>query len=120
MTITKKWGHETTLVNTPLYCFKEMTVVPNGMASSIHYHVAKTETFIVRSGRVVLELHDPEKPVERLVLEPGQTYTIPARLPHRFWCAGEEIARFDEVSTHDEGSDSYRIIESGPIPTSDQ
>lgn len=51
-----------------------------------HVHPEQVERLTVRSGRLGLR-HDGESSV----LGPGETATIPAGDPHRFWNAGEGV-----------------------------
>ncbi len=44
-----------------------------------HYHTNTQDTFYVLQGRVRLFLRDPK---EEVVLEPGQTHTVPPKRPH--------------------------------------
>lgn len=143
----KKWGYETHLVNqTPPcppvlgngmetgYCLKELTVIPNGQACSIHFHRLKHETFYMVDGFLMLEiwsqikdawvavaLGDPPAVLKHLKhravmkLDVGETFTIAPFRPHRFW-APRVVAKFIEVSTPDRAEDSYRIVEAGDKP----
>jgi cupin fold WbuC family metalloprotein len=114
--IPKLWGHEKIIVNSSLYCGKILTVIPNGMACSVHYHKNKTETFHILRGELEFEKFDIDGRLEtRIVLRAGDTLTLPPSTPHRFWVTGD-ICEFIEFSTHDDPSDSYRLIPSGPRP----
>ena len=118
--ITKSWGTEEVIVNNSLYCGKRMTVYP-GLACSIHYHDKKTETFFVVSGNLVLELYEPSFVIsgglaDRRLLLPGRSLTIMPKTPHRFWVYGNTAVVFMEFSTPDSPADSFRELESGPVP----
>lgn len=114
--IQKLWGHEKILVNGPFYCGKILTVVPNGMACSIHYHKLKTETFHILAGRLDFERFDlTGRLLERTVLSAGATITLPVNTPHRFWATDAECV-FLEISTPDDPADSHRLTPSGPRP----
>jgi D-lyxose ketol-isomerase len=115
--VTKLWGYEKHLVNTELYCGKILVALPNGMACSIHYHKRKTETFHVLKGRLFLQLFSLEgELLEEKNLAAGDSLTLVPLTPHRFW-AIDEVCEFLEVSTQDVPEDSYRLVDSGPIPT---
>lgn len=104
---THTWGREVTVVNTDLYCFKEIHLTGRGdHQSSLHYHRIKDETFIIRKGVIHLELG-----AESLVLNPSQIIHIPAGTPHRFRCLSS-VGLIFEVSTHHEDSDTVRLEES--------
>jgi cupin fold WbuC family metalloprotein len=114
--IPKLWGHEKIIVNSSLYCGKILTVLPNGMACSIHYHKNKTETFHILSGELQFEKFDLSgKLQQRTVLRAGDTITLVPNTPHRFWVI-DTLCQFIEFSTHDDPADSYRLIPSGPRP----
>jgi cupin fold WbuC family metalloprotein len=114
--VPKLWGYEKVIVNTSLYCGKILTVVPNGNACSIHFHKNKTETFHVLRGKLEFERFDAAGAlVKRMVLHAGDTLTLGPNTPHRFWVI-DEVCDFIEFSTHDDLSDSYRLVPSGPRP----
>jgi D-lyxose ketol-isomerase len=105
----------------PGYTGKILTVLPNGNASSIHYHKLKHETFYIMRGCLALEVFvlkgrglSPEHPI-RINMATGTVVTLPAFTPHRFW-AEKEVAEFIEISTPDDPADSYRLVKSGPVP----
>lgn len=120
--VQKKWGYEEHIVNGDLYCGKRLVVLPNGFASSIHYHKLKTETFHVVEGEIYLEVYGQDvcdytgdlKMNELYRLKPLDILTLPVNTPHRFYVK-EKVGIFYEFSTPDFADDSYRIVESGPI-----
>jgi len=101
----KPWGMEIEFINTPLYCYK-MIVCVHGKWSSkgrFHYHVLKDETFLVKSGKLLLDTLDRE-----YTLIPRQTIRVFPLVRHRF----RSISRgciFYEISTHHEEIDSIRV-----------
>ncbi len=123
MSVKKKWGYETTYCNEPLYCSKKLTLFSNGNASSIHFHINKTETLIGIEGVWFLEIYKPLPDANHHThalridsvreIRPGMSITIAPLTPHRFYCR-DQVARFLEVSTHDTPEDSIRMVESGP------
>jgi len=56
-----------------------------------HYHNNTQDTFYVLQGRVRLFLRDPK---EEVVLDPGQTYTVPPKRPHLVVNSGQGSAVF--------------------------
>ena len=86
-------------VNEPEYCSKWLTLRP-GQACPRHFHKLKKETFLVLSGTVALEADG-----QRLLLAAGQSFTLLPGVRHSF--SSREGAVLEEVSTHDENSDSY-------------
>lgn len=86
-------------VNEPEYCSKFMTLEP-GQECPLHYHKLKKETFFVLSGEVKLWAGG-----QTVMLVPGESYTIAPGVLHTFDSLGGAV--IEEVSTHDENSDSY-------------
>lgn len=130
--VRKLWGYERILVNDAHYnyCGKILTVIPNGVCCSLHFHARKTETFHVLSGRLQLQIqtlrdtsrgkkkfdtHDFHKG-KIIPLYTGQSITLPTYTAHRFW-VDDEVCEFLEVSTFDKAEDSIRLIQAGLIPT---
>jgi mannose-6-phosphate isomerase-like protein (cupin superfamily) len=67
----------------------ETCVRPDGFVAAAHVHPKQEELFRVLTGTLGLEVGG-----EEIVTGPGETVTIPAGTPHRFWNAGAEEARF--------------------------
>ena len=86
-------------VNEPEYCSKYLTLEA-GQECPQHYHKVKKETFFVLTGTVELELNG-----QAVSLSPGLSCTLEPGVNHKFWSNGGAI--IEEVSTHDENSDSY-------------
>jgi len=132
--VKKVWGKELIYKNDENYCVK-LLFVEQGKCCSIHFHKDKTESFLARTGQVLLEVWEqlPEdytekdvnelarqKPQKRLILEPhsdlkvsqNSFITIEPRVPHRFYGLSMNDNTFFEASTLDKKNDSYRAIES--------
>lgn len=103
--VTKTWGTEEWLVNNELYCAKELVIRPGG-CSSTHYHKTKHETFLLRWGRLVINI---EKKDYEMV--PGDSVVLPPMTPHHFRVPIECVyyAVVLEVSTHHDDSDVVRL-----------
>jgi N-acetylneuraminate synthase len=86
-------------VNEPEYCSKWLTLLP-GQTCPWHFHKLKKETFFVLKGEVVLDAA-----ANHVVLRPGDSYSIAPGVEHQF--SSPAGAVIEEVSTHDENSDSY-------------
>lgn len=129
--VPKKWGYERILANEGVgYCSKILTVIPNGMCCSLHFHWFKKETFHVIRGRLQLEIRalratsygknkfvaDDFNKSKIIPLYTGQSITLPPFTAHRFWVDNQEVCEFVEASSYDKPEDSIRLIESGPIP----
>ena len=67
----------------------ETVVEPDGFVAAAHVHPAQDERFQIVSGTLGLKVDD-----EEIVAGPGETLTVPAGTPHRFWNAGNEEVRF--------------------------
>lgn len=67
----------------------ETFVQPDGFVAAAHVHPKQEERFAVVSGTLGLEVGG-----EETVAGPGETLTIPAGTPHRFWNAGDDEVRF--------------------------
>ncbi len=86
-------------VNEPEYCSKWLTLWP-GQECPTHYHKLKKETFFVLRGEVELVADG-----EAVALKTGERYTLRPGVRHSFGSPGGAV--IEEVSTHDENSDSY-------------
>jgi mannose-6-phosphate isomerase-like protein (cupin superfamily) len=67
----------------------EVFVQPGGFVAAAHVHPKQEERFEVVAGALGVEVAG-----EELVAGPGETLTIPAGTPHRFWNAGDDEVRF--------------------------
>jgi quercetin dioxygenase-like cupin family protein len=67
----------------------ETFVQPDGFVAAAHVHPSQEERFEVLAGTVGFRLGRT-----RLVAGPGERLVVPPGTPHRFWNAGDEVARF--------------------------
>ena len=67
----------------------ETIVGPNGFVAAAHVHPMQEERFEIIAGTLGLRVGG-----EEIVASPGETLTIPAGTPHRFWNSGDEEVRF--------------------------
>jgi quercetin dioxygenase-like cupin family protein len=67
----------------------ETFVQPDGFVAAGHVHPKQEEQFQVVSGLLALRVGDRE-----IVAGPGETLTVPAGVPRRFWNAGDNEVRF--------------------------
>jgi quercetin dioxygenase-like cupin family protein len=67
----------------------ETFVKPHGFVAAAHIHPKQEERFEILSGVLGLNLDG-----EEIVADPGETLTVPAGTPHRFWNAGDDEVRF--------------------------
>lgn len=115
--IEKEWGSETIYCRSP-HAAKAMHLKP-GYQVSLHLHGCKNETFILISGKLVVETFSRHGTKIRTILEkPFDAITIQNMVPHTFYCPDETITPtiFIEASTQDTDEDNYRITKSGPRP----
>lgn len=108
--VQKSWGREVHIHNDDGYCAKLLEF--NSCAyGSLHYHLEKTETWYVQSGRFTLITIDPAT-AERYTatVHPGQVVHIPAGAIHQL-VAHEPVVIF-ETSTYDDPNDTYRVEKS--------
>lgn len=110
-TVTKLWGQEVWIDNSPLYCGKLLIINP-GYESSLHYHPRKTETFFIQDGHVLLEVGEPLTEVE---LRKWDVYRIEPGTPHRFRALDNKVAVITEFSTEHSDEDVVRITPSRAI-----
>jgi len=127
--VAKLWGKEEIIANYPTYCSKILTLSANGIASSIHFHKKKHETFRILKGKLFIQVFlmwNKKLPVFfpkpsgldyelcKAVMLPGEILTLPPFVAHRFWAF--EPTEFLEASDHDNLEDTVRLVPSGPIP----
>src|SRR5919106_3682785 len=67
----------------------ETVVEPDGFVAAAHVHPKQEERFEVVAGTLGLKVGNDE-----IVAGPGETMTVPAGTPHRFWNAGADDVRF--------------------------
>jgi mannose-6-phosphate isomerase-like protein (cupin superfamily) len=103
MRVEKSWGYEEIIHNGD-YCCK-LLVYTKPIASSLHYHEHKHETFVVLSGQFVLETDtgiEDLMPGDHVVLYPLNRHRVRCMLP----------GTIVEASTHDYPADCIRLIPS--------
>lgn len=133
--IHKGWGYERVVVNSPLYCGKELYFF-SGRSCSFHYHRLKDETFLVKSGlirirwitpvgrtapwwqdeRVLQQSEVTDRTPQDILyqasairtLSPGDVFHVPVGMIHQMTGLGDSSLM--EFSTHHEDSDSYRLL----------
>jgi len=108
--VAKVWGSEEWIVNNDLYCGKILRF-EKGKNCSLHYHIRKTESFYLRSGRLKMRIMEaPEAAIiEEFILEAGECMDIPPGLVHQM--VALEDAELFEFSTQHFDSDSHRLKE---------
>lgn len=105
MITTKNWGYEE-LIHNGKYCCKLLVYTKPGKSSSKHYHEKKHETFVVTSGRFLIQLDD-EPP---FVADKGISLVLPPLKVHRITCI--EPGVIVEASTTDDQDDCVRLVQS--------
>ena len=119
--VPKGWGYELWIANGPLYCGK-LLHLEKGKKTSIHYHLIKTETMFLQSGKVRLHLLNafgPNSHTDRdlsflkdqggytVDLDPGDSFHITRGQVHRI--EGLEESDLFEFSTEHFDFDSIRV-----------
>ena len=109
----KSWGREELIYN-HLYCCKLLVYDREGIASSLHFHRLKTETFNVTSGEFLIEtaLVDEAgvidaKSKQTEYFEPGRSINLAPYTAHRIRCIKAGV--IVEASTKDDETDCVRI-----------
>ena len=110
--VKKDWGYELWFANHEErgYCGKELGVWPRYMCS-IHQHPDKDETFLILTGRFLIETGEDGNALEQQVLGPGERLHIPTGLWHRFTAIDETLPhnKLIEVSTFHRDEDVNRL-----------
>ena len=106
--VPKGWGREVWIANGELYCGKILEI-RKGKRCSLHYHRIKSESFYLRSGRLLVRVkRSPEsREIEEFELAAGECMDIPVGLVHQMHAL--EDAELYEFSTQHFDSDSHRI-----------
>ena len=105
MRVEKSWGHEE-LIFAGAYCMK-LLVYERQIASSLHYHDHKHESFYVASGLFELDDGISDEPV---VMSPGCRVVLPPGTRHRLRCIQPGVVV--EASTADSPEDCVRLVPS--------
>lgn len=114
--VSKAWGEEIWLVNTPRFCAK-LLLLNHGWRCSLHHHLDKSEWFMSLQGSVMIQSSSETIPatLTNVRLDPGQSFDVPQGLWHRFWTTSYQGAILLEVSSHHEDADVERFEESSPV-----
>lgn len=109
--VKKIWGWELIIENNPYYCLKILHIEHN-LAFSWQFHMNKTETFFIKSGKIILYHGDtPDfNKAKKLVLVEGDSITIYPGEWHQAY-ADDGDAEVIETSTHHSDEDVYRTAE---------
>ena len=106
--VEKGWGHEVIIVNGPAYCGKILHFNKDAKFS-MHFHMVKTETWYIQSGRFIFRYIDTKNADQHeKQLAQGDCVTIHPSDPHQIICV-EEGDVF-EFSTEHFDTDSYRVL----------
>jgi len=107
--VDKKWGYELWYENdkNANYCGK-LLHINKGNSFSVHFHLKKTETFLILSGPVECLLWDTQYNTPNFyTLNTGDTMKILPGQPHSLFAKDNDVDII-EFSTFHEDSDSYR------------
>ena len=107
--IEKGWGHELIIESNDQYCMKELHFDKAGHKSSMHFHKDKTETWLVQSGAVSVEIMDmSDASTRKVLIEKGGTLHLKPMTPHQVTSI-EDNTVILEASSKDTPEDNYRI-----------
>jgi quercetin dioxygenase-like cupin family protein len=98
--ITKNWGYELVIQNSPKYCGK-ILFFEKGKKGSRHYHKIKEETWYI-NGKFLITLNN-----ESFLAKNGDIIHIPPNTIHQVEAL--EDASIFEVSTQHFDEDTYRL-----------
>ena len=75
--VPKGWGREVWIANGDLYCGKILEI-NKGKRLSLHFHKIKSESFYLRTGRLVVRIKESPatETLEEFILEAGQCMDI--------------------------------------------
>lgn len=105
--VPKVWGYEIIYANTDLYCGKILHF-EMGSKSSMHFHLFKTESWYIQSGKFTIRIIDTvDGSLVDHRLGVGDTWTNRPGVPHQIICIEE--GDILEVSTQHHDTDSHRI-----------
>lgn len=138
--VAKGWGGEEILVNNNLYCGKILHVMQGKKCSWHYHKIKNETFYVQKgrirleywgygfegkpyggvtlsnTDEILAKILNNEYPGDTVrgtafsvVLKAGDTFDMPVGCPHRF-TGLSNINRMFEFSTHDEPSDSYRLI----------
>ncbi|MFQ5789223.1 MAG: cupin domain-containing protein [Acidobacteriota bacterium] len=94
--VDKPWGYEEIWAKTDQYVGKILHIKA-GHSLSLQYHKVKEETIRLSSGRMVLEVQEPEQAPKKIEMRAGDSYHIPPGTLHRMTAV--EACDVLEVST---------------------
>lgn len=105
--VWKSWGYEEILHNGE-YCCKKL-VYTKHIASSMHYHDTKHETFVVGAGSFIIETAKElrERTKQSRLAVSGSFVILPPGMTHRIRCV--ELGFLVEASTPDDPLDCVRL-----------
>jgi mannose-6-phosphate isomerase-like protein (cupin superfamily) len=112
--VSKSWGYENWIINSPLYCGK-ILFIKKGKYTSWHYHEKKDECFYILNGElnVLLSWDKSELTAQCVKLHESDSLHIPTGMVHRLY--GHTDVTLIEISTHHEDSDSIRLNGDGTV-----
>jgi mannose-6-phosphate isomerase-like protein (cupin superfamily) len=93
----KPWGYELIWAKTDKYVGKILHI-NKGCSLSLQYHKVKTETILVKSGTLILEICEDNRGSKFFTLNEGETYHIPCVTIHRMSAVDCDVEVI-EVST---------------------
>ena len=106
--VPKGWGSELIIENNEKYCGKLLRF-KKGCKFSMHYHMAKDETWYVNEGHFLYRWIDTNNAdIHEVKLSPGDVVRQLPGQPHQIVAESDGV--IFEVSTHHDDDDSYRVM----------
>src|SRR5271155_4461780 len=107
--VPKGWGREVWIANGDLYCGKILEI-RKGKKCSLHFHKLKTESFYLRSGKLLVRVKElPEsETIEEFELVARECMDVSIGLARQLEAI--EDAELFEFSTQHFDSDSHRLV----------
>ncbi len=107
--IKKGWGREIWCHNSEKYCSKILMFDKKGNRCSNHFHLKKTETWYIKTGKFSLDYFNLDTGTQLTkTLTPGCIVTISPGEPHQLTSLEDNSIIF-ECSTQHFDNDSYRV-----------
>lgn len=103
--VSKPWGWELWICNTPLYCGKKL-FIKQGHHLSFHNHKLKDEVLFLDSGKILFT-HDMNGEAESIQMMVGYAFHVTPGITHQM--VAIEDSMLLEFSTQHFDSDSYRV-----------
>lgn len=110
----KVWGVTKTLLNTPLFHQEWMEILPMHRCSW-HVHRQKWNSFVVISGRLLIDVRKKYGLVDTTALDPGEFSTVAPGEWHRFRTDAQPCVAIEQYYLPGLSEDIEREDTGGPV-----